>query len=1420
MFMNSIHILTSIFLFAYLNCFSQIYPTHNYTPDDGLASRTVYDITQDSTGRMWFSTGLGVSRYDGYKFENFCFSKDVSKISYKRIKTDEKGFVWCIPFYTRDSIKVFENNSWKSITPPNSKTIYNENTSFNLFYENTIPVLCLGTLEGIFIYRNNIWKRYATENGLASNEITDVCVYEKKFYVSTKKGLSIFNSDSIDNSINNIISKEPTIVLKVCFQRLNDNSKNSDARMWILFSDKIGFIENNAFKIFNSDFIIPDLASFLSFSMVIDRRNNIYFGSSWIKYYINIDNRKLVGLNKENGLVSNGCTSMFIDREENLWISDTKGLCKLNSLAFRNYNNSIDLEENDVSAINEAAPNKIIFGHNGGISIFENNKFNYISFSKLKNFRTNSNRVLDIFKDKSGNLWLAVFGIGIGKTKNGANVEWMKTPDNIFFTSVISDKDGNILASADKGLFINRNGVFEKYDNNIISELSIRKLFNLNDGKIWIASFRGIYILENQSVKHLNVENNFRANSIYSIFKDNRNRIFAGTQDGLYIIQNDSMIKFRENKFAIDDAVFNIIQDKNNNYWIGTSKNLVFWDGNEIFKEYNSNNGLVPGEINRSALFFDSEDRLWIGTDMGVSRFISELDNEKSFIPKVEFIGIVENGGNYFPVNKDISFSSNNNNLKFIFRGISFVNEKLIEYKIKLEGFDKDWRDVNHRQIDDIKYLNLKPGDYVFKVKARNPSGKWSNEVTSKIITIENPFYFKLWFLLLVIVITAVGLYTLHFHHNRKKYLVKVEAEVQKRTEELAKAKNDLETANENLEEKVKKRTTELSESEMKYRSVVEQASDGIVIYDIDSRKILQTNKAYCKMLGYEMDEMLSFTLYDMVAHDKDSVDSFVNKIINEKLVFIGERFHKMKNGDLLPVEVSARKFCYAGNTAMCVLVRDISERKKTEVALRESEERYRTLIENADDIILIFDLNFKSMRGNKKFKVSLGIENENDMAELYNRLHPEEINEIRDAQKKLIINGRHESEFRLKQANGNWLNISGKSVVIKDCNQNPLYILSIFRDISERNKIEQALFDSEKKFRELVELLPEIVFETDKNGNVIFANKVGLTKFDISLDELSKGYTVFDFLAPEVHEKATINFKKVFNGEQLKGNEYIGIKKDGSKFPVYINSVPIVRNNETIGIRGIVVDITSQKNTEEKLLKIAEEQKDLIAAKDKFFSIIAHDLRNPFTGLYGFSQILQEEAPELSTEEIVKYSIRIRSSAENLLGLLDNLLQWGRLQTGKMEATLEKINLFEKIEKNISLLSHISNKKEIPIANSVKNDVYVYADNFMMDSIIQNLLMNSIKFTPRKGMIKFSAEISDEFVVISLSDTGIGISDEQHINIFRIDKRNTTLGTENEPGTGLGLILCKEMIEKQNGKLIIQSKVGKGSIFKFYLKH
>ena len=235
---------------------------------------------------------------------------------------------------------------------------------------------------------------------------------------------------------------------------------------------------------------------------------------------------------------------------------------------------------------------------------------------------------------------------------------------------------------------------------------------------------------------------------------------------------------------------------------------------------------------------------------------------------------------------------------------------------------------------------------------------------------------------------------------------------------------------------------------------------------------------------------------------------------------------------------------------------------------------------------------------------------------------------------------------------------------------------------------------------------------------------------------------------------------------------------------------------------------------------KIESKNAELIesnATKDKFFSIIAHDLKSPFNSIVGFSNILVERTKEKEHSEFEKISKIILHSSERALDLLNNLLVWGQTQTGKLNCKPEYFKIASLIKENIQLLTSVAEHKSIVIENKVLNDAKVYADSDMINAIIRNLLSNALKFTNKGGKIIISInESSQKMVVVNISDEGVGIPPKQIEKIFMVAENHSTPGTQNETGTGLGLILCKEFIEKNKGEIWVESTLGKGSTFSF----
>ena len=228
------------------------------------------------------------------------------------------------------------------------------------------------------------------------------------------------------------------------------------------------------------------------------------------------------------------------------------------------------------------------------------------------------------------------------------------------------------------------------------------------------------------------------------------------------------------------------------------------------------------------------------------------------------------------------------------------------------------------------------------------------------------------------------------------------------------------------------------------------------------------------------------------------------------------------------------------------------------------------------------------------------------------------------------------------------------------------------------------------------------------------------------------------------------------------------------------------------------------------------EELTSLNATKDKFFSIIAHDLKSPFNSIIGFSSLLSRQISEKDYEGIKKYATIIQESSQQALDLLVNLLEWSRSQTGKMVFTPEEVDVAFLISQSVGVLIGAAQQKQIAVHKQMPANLVVRADNAMVNTILRNLISNAIKFTNPGGSIVISAERKAEELLISVADNGVGINQVSINKLFRIEETYSTLGTQKEKGSGLGLLLCKEFVEKHGGRIWVESEVGKGSTFLF----
>lgn len=409
---------------------------------------------------------------------------------------------------------------------------------------------------------------------------------------------------------------------------------------------------------------------------------------------------------------------------------------------------------------------------------------------------------------------------------------------------------------------------------------------------------------------------------------------------------------------------------------------------------------------------------------------------------------------------------------------------------------------------------------------------------------------------------------------------------------------------------------------------------------------------------------------------------------------------------------------------------------------------------------------------------------------------------------------------------------------------------------VNEQNKI---LENERNLLRTLIDNMPDYIYIKDKESRFLTVNSRLLHVMHAkSLDEIV-GKTDYD--SAPTKEAADIYFqdekRMLASGKPIINKEEIGFDENDRERVISTTKVPFYdADGNVAGIVGIGRDITKQKNAEKQLREqaqnlqevnvILEERQEKIqqqseelnqqaqtlkknnvqleelnATKNKFFSIIAHDLKNPFQAIFGFSELLMRNYDDFDDPQKVELLGMIKTSSESAYNLLENLLQWARTQTERIKFNPVELDLGELIEQNISLSQGSAENKHISLVSQIDSTAKAFADKNMINLVLRNLISNAIKFTNEGGVVTIHCSQNDKdkkLLSVSISDTGIGISPDNIKKLFRIDEYFSTSGTAGEGGTGLGLILCKEFVEKNKGTIRIDSELEVGTTFTFTL--
>lgn len=500
----------------------------------------------------------------------------------------------------------------------------------------------------------------------------------------------------------------------------------------------------------------------------------------------------------------------------------------------------------------------------------------------------------------------------------------------------------------------------------------------------------------------------------------------------------------------------------------------------------------------------------------------------------------------------------------------------------------------------------------------------------------------------------------------------------------------------------------------------------------------------------------------------------------------------------------------------------DINKRKQVEKALSQSERNYRLLAQNSSDVIWTLDNDYRFTYISPSIYQLRGLTSEEAMRESIQDTMPPHSQKV---VYETIVKGKELERMKIyrtvqieieqyhKDGHLIWVEISLRAMT-DDQGEKIGYVASS-RNITERKLAEKALLESEEKFRRLADTAKVVIsIVADIRGaKFLYVNKEWSRVYGYSKEE-ARNLRPIDLVAPELKPKILDFAAKRIEGESTPYSYELKTITKSGEIKYFDFSPTIIHFENQKAFLTTSIDLTARKKAEEALRESEAKLIELNGQKDKLFSIIAHDLLNPFSSILGFSELLMDRINEKDYNEIDEYAKIIKQSSQQTLDLLMNLLEWSRTQIGRVWFTPENFDLVDLIVENKMLFDVIAGQKAITINKVSPHEIAVFADKPMISTVLRNLISNAIKFTREGGEINISAEKRAKDILVSVSDNGIGIARERLEKLFHIDESNSTFGTNNEKGTGLGLVLCKEFVENHGGKIGIESEEGKGSTF------
>ena len=1265
---GAVCVFLSLFLFVLPQVsLGQPYHFKNFNVEDGLAQSQVRSIFQDSRGYVWIGTlGGGVSKYNGLEFINFNKKDGLSDNNILSINEDRTGHLW---FGTHRGACRYDGKNFVCITTEDG-LVHNNIMAILEDHEGNIWFCTEG---GISLYDGFTFTNFTEKDGLINNAVNEIIEdHEGSLWFGTEGGVCKYDGKNFTQ----LAGKDG----------LSENSVGS------ILEDREGNLwfgtDNGVYKYDGKNFTHLTERDGLSDntvgSILEDHEGNLWFGTEGgISLY---DGFTFTNFIERDGLSSNSVWSMIEDREGNLWIGTYRGgIDKYKKSPFTQFTTKDGLTDNIVRSIVEDKKGNIWFGtYRGGVSGFDGKVFTSLSATDglVDNF------VLTILEDRAGNLWFGTYR-GVSKYDGRSFINFTEK-DGLcgnLVRSIIEDKIGNIWFGTDSGGICKFDGVsftnFSTKDG--LNDDEIMTIFEDQIGNIWIGSSRGINIFNGENFVDFTEKHGLpKEESVFTIIEDQKGYIWFGVY-GEGIVRytpahmtpeklgekdgsDGSFLEFSSKDGLYDDTVISMSLDKDANLWIGTEKgisrlNIKLFDetGRIEFENYGREEGFTGLECIHNSVCRDSKGNMWFGTLRGAIRYnpkddrpnqvepLTHITNLRLFFEDVDWSTYTDKlDNNGLPVGLKLPY--NQNHIIFDFMGISLSIPNKVRYQYKLEGFDMNWSPVQKETYS--IYSNLPPGKYIFNVKACNENGVWNTEPANFNFEMTPPFWQKWWFYVSIFLVIAGSIRA--YIKIRMRRLQKINLELEKLT-------------------------------------LVASKTDNAVMIAEGNGRIEWINEGFTTMTGYVLEEL-----------------------------------RESKRDTLM--EISS-----------IPIMPDITD----EDIVQKKSKIYESLIESKDG---------------KKLWTSL------TLTPIFDR---------NGELKKIVVIGTN---------------------------------------ITERKQVEEALKESEERYRELVEKAGIGILIDDEEGNIVYANKKAAELHGYSLEEM-KEQSFKSLVHPDEIERVTKYHKDRIQGRKVPSSyEFRAIRKDGGIFHLEVDAAPNKKGEKIIGTRTFLKDITERKKAEEEGARLQARlmQSEKMAGLGTLTSGIAHEFNNLLQIMSGNVQLAQRTK---RPEDMAEALDIVADISDRTTKIIRDLLAFSRQETpGK-----EPCDVTGVIESVLSLTEGQLRKNNIEVVRSYEETSELRVNKGELQQVFLNMVTNARDaMVSSGGILKIDVRERDGNVDVRFRDTGEGIEERDLGRVFEpfYTTKGAVGGSTAVSGTGLGLSVSYGIVKRHGGDIEVESRKGEGTIF------